>query len=91
MVLTGLQIKSIRSKKVNIDYAYCSFDSNELFLHNVNFENSISNSKNDTIKLLLNKRELNKIEFDKVIDKEYNKQSGGLSMAEVIKSINEIL
>ena len=34
-------------------------------------------------------RELNKIEFDKVIDKEYNKQSGGLSMAEVIKSINE--
>ena len=62
MVLTGIQIKSIRSKKVNIDYAYCSFDSNELFLHNVNFENSISNSKNDTIKLLLNKRELNKIE-----------------------------
>ena len=34
-------------------------------------------------------RELNKIEYDKVIDKEYNKQSGGLSMAEVIKSINE--
>ena len=28
------------------------------------------------------------IEFDKVIDKEYNKKSGGLSMAEVIKSIN---
>ena len=62
MVLTGLQIKSIRSKKVNIDYAYCSFNLNELFLHNVNFENSISNSKNNTIKLLLNKRELNKIE-----------------------------
>ncbi|MBL32371.1 MAG: acetolactate synthase, large subunit, biosynthetic type [Gammaproteobacteria bacterium] len=34
-------------------------------------------------------RELNKIEFDKVIDKEYNKEHGGLSMAEVIKSINE--
>ena len=29
------------------------------------------------------------IEFDKVIDKEYNKKSGGLSMAEVIKSIND--
>ena len=29
------------------------------------------------------------IEFDKVIDKEYNKNSGGLSMAEVIKSIND--
>ena len=61
MVLTGLQIKSIRSKKVNIDYAYCSFDKNELFLHNVNFENAISNNKNNKVKLLLNKRELNKI------------------------------
>ena len=30
-----------------------------------------------------------KIEFDKVIDREYNKKSGGLSMAEVIKSIND--
>ena len=29
------------------------------------------------------------IEFNKVIDKEYNKKSGGLSMAEVIKSIND--
>ena len=28
------------------------------------------------------------IEFEKVIDKEYNKTEGGLSMAEVIKSIN---
>jgi len=34
-------------------------------------------------------RELNKIEFKKVIDSEYNKTSGGLSMAEVIKSINQ--
>ena len=33
-------------------------------------------------------RKLNKIEFNKVIDKEYNKKSGGISMAEVIKSIN---
>ena len=29
-----------------------------------------------------------KIEYDKVIDNEYNKKKGGLSMAEVIKSIN---
>ena len=34
-------------------------------------------------------RELNKIEFKKVIDTEYNKTIGGLSMAEVIKSINQ--
>ena len=33
-------------------------------------------------------RKLNEIEFNKVIDKEYNKKSGGISMAEVIKSIN---
>ena len=29
-----------------------------------------------------------KIEYDKVIDNEYNKKKGGLSMAEVIKSLN---
>lgn len=34
-------------------------------------------------------RELNKIEFKKVINAEYNKTNGGLSMAEVIKSINQ--
>ena len=33
--------------------------------------------------------EFYEIEFDKVIDKEYNKKSGGLSMAEVIKRIND--
>lgn len=33
--------------------------------------------------------EFYEIEFDKVIDREYNKKSGGLSMAEVIKSIND--
>ena len=33
-------------------------------------------------------RKLNNIEFNKVIDKEYNKKDGGISMAEVIKSVN---
>ena len=33
-------------------------------------------------------RKLNDIEFNKVIDKEYNKKDGGISMAEVIKSVN---
>ena len=33
-------------------------------------------------------RKLNDIEFNKVIDKEYNKKYGGISMAEVIKSVN---
>ena len=61
LVLTGLQIKSIRSKNVNIDNSYCNFDSNELFLYNVNFENINVNKKNNTVKLLMNKNELLKI------------------------------
>ena len=61
MVLTGLQIKSIRSKSVNIDNAYCNFDSNELFLFNINFENSQFDKKSNTVKLLMNKKELQKI------------------------------
>ena len=58
LVLTGLQIKSIRFKKANIDNSYCTFDSEELFLYNTNFENNL---KSNTIKLLLNKKELIKI------------------------------
>ena len=61
LVLTGLQIKSIRSKNVNIDNSYCNFDSNELFLYNVNFQNIHVNKKNNTVKLLLNRNELLKI------------------------------
>ncbi len=61
LVLTGLQIKSIRSKNVNIDNAYCNFDSNELFVYNVNFANTHFSKKNNTVKLLLNKKELLKI------------------------------
>ena len=58
LVLTGLQIKSIRYKNGNIDNSYCTFDSDELFLYNTNFENNL---KSNTIKLLLNKKELIKI------------------------------
>ena len=58
LVLTGLQIKSIRYKKANIDNSYCTFDSDEIFLYNTNFENNL---KSNTIKLLLNKKELIKI------------------------------
>jgi SsrA-binding protein len=61
LVLTGLQIKSIRSKNVNIDNAYCNFDSNELFIYNVNFANTHFSKKNNSVKLLLNKKELLKI------------------------------
>ena len=61
LVLTGLQIKSIRSKNVNIDNGYCNFYSNELFLYNINFENTQFSKNKNTIKLLMNKKELMKI------------------------------
>ena len=61
LVLTGLQIKSIRSKNVNIDNAYCNFDSNELFIYNLSFVNTHFSKNNNTVKLLLNKKELLKI------------------------------
>ena len=59
---------------------------------------NVKNTLNDILKFL-NKNnhkdwiakfgKFYEIEFDKVIDREYNKKSGGLSMAEVIKSIND--
>ena len=59
---------------------------------------NVKDTLNDILKLLDKNNHKNwiakfgefyEIEFDKVIDKEYNKKSGGLSMAEVIKSIND--
>ena len=59
---------------------------------------NVKDTLNDILKLLDKNNhkdwiakfgEFYEIEFDKVIDKEYNKKSGGLSMAEVIKSIND--
>ena len=59
---------------------------------------NVKNTLNDILKFLNKKNhkdwiakfgEFYEIEFDKVIDREYNKKSGGLSMAEVIKSIND--
>ena len=59
---------------------------------------NVKDTLNDILKLLDKNNHKNwiakfgeyyEIEFDKVIDREYNKKSGGLSMAEVIKSIND--
>ena len=59
---------------------------------------NVKNTLNDILKFLDNNNHKDwiakfgkfyEIEFDKVIDREYNKKSGGLSMAEVIKSIND--
>ena len=62
LVLTGLQIKTIRSKKVIIENSYCNFIDDELFVFNIIFGNTPSEKKSSSkIKLLLNKIELKKI------------------------------
>ena len=62
LVLTGLQIKTIRAKKVIIENSYCNFIDDELFVFNIIFGNTPSEKKSSSkIKLLLNKIELKKI------------------------------
>lgn len=62
LVLTGLQIKTIRAKKVIIENSYCNFIDDELFVFNIIFGNAPSEKKSSSkIKLLLNKIELKKI------------------------------
>jgi SsrA-binding protein len=67
MVLAGTEIKSIRGNKASILEAFCVFDNGEVWIRNM-FINEYENSsfyhhkpKGDR-KLLLNKREINKIE-----------------------------
>ncbi len=64
--MRGSEIKSVRNGKVSLSDAYCIFKDNELWIKNLN----ISEFKQATIwqheplrlrKLLLNKRELNKL------------------------------
>ena len=65
--LTGTEIKSVREGKVNMNDAWCYFQKNELWVRNLN----ISTYERGTHynheplrprKLLLNKKELNKLE-----------------------------
>jgi SsrA-binding protein len=66
IVLTGPEIKSVRNSKVSIRESFCKFQNNELFIINMNIE-KYEFSKNDEYnpkrlrKLLLNKKELNKL------------------------------
>ncbi|MFY8171896.1 MAG: SsrA-binding protein SmpB [Sphingobacteriaceae bacterium] len=65
--LMGTEIKSIRAGKANITDGYCSFIGNELFLINIHIsEYSFGSFYNHTPKrdrkLLLNKKELKKIQ-----------------------------
>lgn len=67
IVLSGTEIKSIRNGKASILEAYCVFEDGEVFIRNMHitaYENgSFYNHKPRTDrKLLLNKKEINKIE-----------------------------
>ena len=59
-----------------------------------NVKNTLSNildlvDKNNHKNWVTKFNDYYKVEYEKVIDKEYNKTNGGLSMAEVIRTINE--
>ena len=67
MVLTGTEIKSIRNNKASILEAFCVFVNGDVFIRNMFINDYVNTSffhhkpKGDR-KLLLNKREINKIE-----------------------------
>lgn len=65
--LSGTEIKSIRNGKASISEAYCVFDKGEVWIRNMhiaNYENSsfYSHTPRADRKLLLNKKEIAKIE-----------------------------
>lgn len=67
IVLTGTEIKSIRDRKVNINESYCYFKDNELFVKQMHiakykFGNIYNHDEYNIRKLLLNKREILKIQ-----------------------------
>ena len=67
IVLTGTEIKSIRANKASISESFCEFnDSGELFIINMfideySFGNQFNHKTRNQRKLLLNKKELNKL------------------------------
>lgn len=68
IVLTGTEIKSIRDSKASITEAFCEFnDKNELFVINMTIQeyvygNHYNHAPKAERKLLLNRRELKKLE-----------------------------
>ncbi|PLX07643.1 MAG: SsrA-binding protein [Marinilabiliales bacterium] len=67
IVLTGTEIKSIRNGKASLVDSYCYFDDGELFVRNMHIAEYTYGTYNNHLakrdrKLLLNKRELKKLE-----------------------------
>ena len=66
VILTGSEIKYIRENKVSIRESFCKFNNNELFIINMNIEkykfaNEETYNPKKQRKLLLNRRELDKL------------------------------
>ena len=66
IVLTGTEIKSIRKSKVSLQEAYCYFSHNELWIKNMHIAhyeqgNIYNHIETRERKLLLNRKELNKL------------------------------
>ena len=66
IVLTGTEIKSIRSGKVNLKDSYASIEKGEVFIHSMHISpyehgNIFNKDPLRDRKLLLNKREINKL------------------------------
>ena len=69
IVLTGTEIKSIRLGKASIAESFCEFSNHELFLINTTIEEYLygthyNHKAKSERKLLLNKKELKKLEKD---------------------------
>ncbi len=66
IILSGTEIKSVRNAQVNLKDAFCFFKGGELFIKNMHispyeFGNLMNHEPLSIRKLLLNKRELNKL------------------------------
>jgi SsrA-binding protein len=84
--LTGTEIKSIRSGKVNISDAFCIFIGNEMFVKNMHIAEyemgtHYNHEPKRDRKLLLNKRELKKLHI-KIDEK-------GFTIVPILMYINE--
>lgn len=84
--LLGTEVKSIRESKASIKEAYCYFDNGEIFIKNMSISEYSHGGyiNHDTYrirKLLLNRREINKIE-KKLKDK-------GISLLPVLLFLND--
>ncbi|NOT36912.1 MAG: SsrA-binding protein SmpB [Saprospiraceae bacterium] len=66
IILSGTEVKSIKSGKANLSDAYCAFDHGELWIRNFHISEYESGSNNHDPKrprkLLLNRAELKKLE-----------------------------